>query len=602
MQTQIDLQARFSKALEYHQQGLLEEARLGYQRILGLTPEAAGIWALLGTLMNQLTRHLEGIGYLGLALHIDPYNAATRSNLGNALRERGDFVEALHVLNSALCINPSFPEANINLGRLHLSLNNPISGTVCLERAIKTMPLWPQAYVALGIAASKGSLRKKASEAFKFCIILDPLYHEAYLHAGEFQILDGEFNEAICSFNKGMKLHRDEFNFSVGMARGLSSLERHQEAAVFAKQGIALRPDCALPYEIFATALYEQGNNSLALAIFDYAMVIDDNNATTIVNKSIIKLKSGEFETGWGLLAKRWKTIAHNNDFATFNQRMCSSGFNGRRLSIWHEQADGVGDQIFFCSILNDIRNDFSQINVSLDTRLLPIFKRSFPDITFIGQFELGPELYDGHLPMANLPSVFKKFMGETRPYAYLKSDPHQTELLRKLLKRKGKVLCGVTWESRREDRGRQKSVRLKDLLPLLTIPNLEFINLQYGDISSQLAELKNETGITIHQHEAIDNFSDLDGLSSLIDACDLVISTCNSTAHLAGALGKETHLLAPLRGKAQQWYWAPFGSRISPWYPSVHVYHQGEGCNWQKPIQEIQHQLKSSWSCPNDP
>ena len=50
---------------------------------------------------------------------------------------------------------------------------------------------------------------------------------------------------------------------------------------------------------------------------------------------------------------------------------------------------------------------------------------------------------------------------------------------------------------------------------------------------------------------EEIDNFNDIDGLASLIDACDFVVSVSNTTVHIAGAIGKKTYLMLP-QGKGK--------------------------------------------------
>jgi hypothetical protein len=206
-------------------------------------------------------------------------------------------------------------------------------------------------------------------------------------------------------------------------------------------------------------------------------------------------------------------------------------------------------------------------------------------------------EDYDGHIPMGSLPSVFRKFRGEARPRAYLQSNSQRTGELRSSLTQHDKVICGLSWESKKKDIGAQKSLKLIDLLPILEMPNMEFVNLQYGEVSAQLDELERNTGIIIHRNDAIDNFSDLDGLACLIDACDIVVSTSNTTAHLAGALGKETYILAPSKGKAQLWYWAEPKNHQSLWYPSLEVFQQSEGGDWLGPLREIQIKLDTKWA-----
>jgi len=76
-----------------------------------------------------------------------------------------------------------------------------------------------------------------------------------------------------------------------------------------------------------------------------------------------------------------------------------------------------------------------------------------------------------------------------------------------------------------------------------------------------------------------IDNMNDLDGLAALIAACDLVVTVSNTTAHLAGALGKPTWVFVPyLQGRI--WYWFKDQSD-SPWYPQLHIKRQERGQSW---------------------
>ena len=85
----------------------------------------------------------------------------------------------------------------------------------------------------------------------------------------------------------------------------------------------------------------------------------------------------------------------------------------------------------------------------------------------------------------------------------------------------------------------------MEDFLPLFKLPNIQFVNLQYGNVQEELKQFEDKYGIRVLQCESVDNMQDIDGLASLIDACDFVISTSNITSHLAGGLGKKTYLLA---------------------------------------------------------
>jgi hypothetical protein len=74
-------------------------------------------------------------------------------------------------------------------------------------------------------------------------------------------------------------------------------------------------------------------------------------------------------------------------------------------LFIFSEQ--GVGDIIFYSSMLGIVKNRVEIITVSIDIRLLPILSRSFPEVTFIDQnASLDTSLYDAQIPLGSLPIV----------------------------------------------------------------------------------------------------------------------------------------------------------------------------------------------------
>jgi ADP-heptose:LPS heptosyltransferase len=129
-------------------------------------------------------------------------------------------------------------------------------------------------------------------------------------------------------------------------------------------------------------------------------------------------------------------------------------------------------------------------------------------------------------------------------------------------------------------------------------LPDINFIDLQYGDTADEKKSLYDDYGIEIKTIDQVDNFSDIDGLSSLIDACDFVITSSNITAHLSGALGKKTYLLTPYSvGKI--WYWHENRNK-SLWYPSVNIYRQESNNSWNLPIENIISDLKDHYGRKN--
>ena len=149
----------------------------------------------------------------------------------------------------------------------------------------------------------------------------------------------------------------------------------------------------------------------------------------------------------------------------------------------------------------------------------------------------------------------------------------------KKLLSEGIETIIGISWHSTKPRNGAQyKLIPLTQLAEKLDKPTIKLVNLQYGEINDELDKLSRETGIKVYQVSEIDNKNDLDGLASLIMACDKVVSISNVTIHLAGALGKEAHvLLAP----SSDWRWGKTPDR-SYWYDSVHLHRQTTINDWK--------------------
>jgi ADP-heptose:LPS heptosyltransferase len=120
---------------------------------------------------------------------------------------------------------------------------------------------------------------------------------------------------------------------------------------------------------------------------------------------------------------------------------------------------------------------------------------------------------------------------------------------------------------------------------------NIKFVNLQYGDVANSLLQVKEELGREIINLDEIDLFNDVDGALSIIAACDIVVTSSNTTAHLAGALGKETLLLVPY-SVGKFWYWHAIDGK-SIWYPSVTVCEQQLQDDWSSPVNAVKQYLE---------
>jgi len=220
------------------------------------------------------------------------------------------------------------------------------------------------------------------------------------------------------------------------------------------------------------------------------------------------------------------------------------------------------------------------------------------PEINFVKDItELQEVECDYHLPLGSLPGLIRNDITDfdRTVKGYLKADPQRVEAIRKELELEGKTAIGISWKSLKTLNQEKKNVQLRDLDRIFSGLDVVLVNLQYGDVTDEISEFKEETGIEVLQCSSVDNREDLDGLAALIEACDLVVSTSNVTIHLAGALAKETWVLLPY---VRVNFWWLLERTESVWYPSLTLYRQPNLNDWDSVFVSIRTELEIRIQC----
>jgi ADP-heptose:LPS heptosyltransferase len=228
---------------------------------------------------------------------------------------------------------------------------------------------------------------------------------------------------------------------------------------------------------------------------------------------------------------------------------------------------------------------------IAVDPRLIPLFRRSFPEATIIAKDMAKDQLsVSRQVSLGSIGQYLRKsWLDFARSDKYLCSNDTLSLSLRKRLPEKGRI-CGISWVSHNNAAAFHKSMRLKDLQSVLSLEGIHAVNLQYGDTLAERQSFAQDCGIPVTHLDDIDNFHDIEGLAALISACDVVVTVSNTTAHLAGALGKPTYLMVP-HGAGRHWYWHE-NRDDSPWYPCIRIFRQTAVGDWNPVIDQVKKAL----------
>ena len=365
---------------------------------------------------------------------------------------------------------------------------------------------------------------------------------------------------------------------------------RIEDAVESYKHALSLDPDFADVHSNLGVAFLEMGQLDDARACQLKALDIDANCAEAHYNLGLLHLMAGRFREGWEQYAWRWRL----DDYASKPEipvaEWDGSDLANKTILIWAEQ--GIGDEILFAGIIPDLIATGAKVIVESDPRLTPLYQRSFTGIECIAKGQLptsgsGYEDIDFQVPVGDLGGWFRPDMASfSTPSGYLKADPEQTADLSVRYHElfPDKHLVGISWRSSSVLTGGGRSIRLVDLLAVLSHPRCAFVNLQYGDVADELDGLSRDHGIDVLVDPDIDPFGDIDGLSSQIAAMDSVFSIDNITLQLAGALGVQTWTLLM---KTPDWRWM-LDRDDSPWFPGMRLFHQEKSNDWHGVIERL--------------
>jgi len=129
----------------------------------------------------------------------------------------------------------------------------------------------------------------------------------------------------------------------------------------------------------------------------------------------------------------------------------------------------------------------------------------------------------------------------------------------------------------------------LNAMAPLLSGVAADWISLQYGDVSQELAEAGSEMPVTPLAFRP-DEIDDFDALAGLLANLDAVVSVQTALVHLCGALGKTCLTLIPPQ---PEWRYGAEGETL-PWYGSVRLFRRAPEDGWEPALQQIADQLRT--------
>ncbi|MCW0233746.1 MAG: tetratricopeptide repeat protein [Ferrovibrio sp.] len=534
--------------------GHFGDARRACELVLKL--DAGNVWAhiRLGLIARQERQGEAAIAHFTAAVEAAPNHIYAIQLLARTLREKRRLDEAEALLDRILPVLPR-PVLKYEKGRCLLDRDATAEAVVWFEEAAAEDPKNAEIRSMLGIARRRNGDKAGAVAAFRTTLDLNP--------------------EDVAALN--------------GLGNDALEHEDFAEAANWYRRALAIQPGFAKAQKNLAYTLSLTNDTAAARAAFERIFEIRPNLAEAHMDYGLFLLSIGDYARGWQEYEHRWRFDGFGEqDWGGGLPRWDGTSLQGRHLLLWGEQ--GIGDHILYGTMLPDaIRRAAGTVTVAVEPRLVPLFARALMQegVTVVERGATVPA--DMQCPFGSLGQWLRTDPSACSDGRYLKADAaRSTELRRRYaaLGRPGDRLVGLSWRSANWHVGHYKSLSLETLLPVLQRPGLVWVSLQYGDVAAEIADFAKRHGVAIHQDTEIDAMRDLDGLAAQVAALNAVVSSSNSTVHIAGALGVPCDILLSV-GRGRMWYWPASGTR-SPWYDSVRLIRQAQPGDWSAALQQL--------------
>lgn len=320
------------------------------------------------------------------------------------------------------------------------------------------------------------------------------------------------------------------------------------------------------------------GHLEAARALFERALEYNPECDDAKCNLGILDLMEFKYDTGWERWESRWGTKPPQAKWRDFGKPIWD-GSRTECVAIWPDQ--GIGDMILFSTLLPDLIARDQAFIMEVDERLIDLYRASFPKAVFVLRDDAerwGFMECSAAIPLSSLGRILRPTRESfwVQPYRLFVTDAERRSTASE------RKRIAISWRSFLPSKGvrieREKSGSLAMFKPLAA--DFDLVDVQYGNVSIERAE----ADFHVSTCPGIDFRRDLAAVVNIIDGCDAVVTTCNVTAHIGGALGKPTFVM--YRGKlAPLFSWQPTERGRSIWYPSARIINDGD---WPELIDRV--------------
>jgi len=490
-----------------------------------------------------------------------------------AAHKAGRLAEAEAAYRALLAEAPGDAEANHLLGVLCQQTGRLAESRQRLEAVVAEHPDHAAAHNNLGITLQNLGDSEGAMAAYRRAVALAPGYVEARhnialiaTEARDYPLAEAELAAALPHAPDMPELRLALGNVHLGSGRLDLALAAYQSL-------LDIDPDHAIGHNNIGMIFARLGYPRAAIARYDRALALDPSYAEGAWNRARQSLTLGDWARGWVDFEARRAAPK----FSATMYHPPSPVWRGEPVAdktvLLHAE-QGRGDSIQFMRWAGRVADLGARVILDVETDLVALFESHDPRVAVIARGPAPPP-HDLNRAIPSLPALFGATEATLPQPPYLSADPDRLARWTPRVEASGPVRrIGLVWAGNPDfTEDRERSPRLAPFLPLLSVEDCHFFGLLVGDGRRDLGGVALPANFTDLGAELRD-FADT---AAVMAGLDLVICSCTSAAHLAGALGIPVWIAL---ARVPDWRWMR-GRDDSPWYPSARLFRQSTPGDW---------------------
>ncbi len=291
-------------------QGAFADAAYILTAALGIgSPDTAGVITALNELATAeaAQQHYDvAIDYYRRALAIQPDDARTLYNYGNALYADGQIEPAIAVYRDGLIKQPEFAGMHNNLGNSLRSAGQLQEAADSYRSAIALSPDLVQAHNNLGQVLCLLDSADQAVESHRRALAVNPDDVDSLTGLANALHKNKRFDEACEYFQLALRRRRDDATALLGLGLALTASDRHEEAFVLLERAVTVSPTHGAARMAFGNALVGVNRHADALDHYREAGATSPVSPELKHNEAIALLAIGAWPEGWERLEARF--------------------------------------------------------------------------------------------------------------------------------------------------------------------------------------------------------------------------------------------------------------------------------------------------------